>query len=73
MAKAAVKTRLARLEAQKAAVDGRPPDVGELQAEARGEPVRPVVAALAEKMRQYGREIESATKGFSPWPNAHKL
>lgn len=70
MAKAAIKARLTRLEAQKAAADNRPPDLEELRSEARGEPVRPSVAALAARMRAYGVEIEAATKGFSPWPRA---
>ena len=70
MTKAAILARLGRLEAQKRAVDLRKPSIEELQAEARGEPVRPVVAALAARMRAYGREIEAATLGFSRWPRA---
>ena len=68
MAKAAIKARLTRLEAQKRAVDLRKPSIEELRAEARGEPVRPSVAAMAARMRAYGVEIESATLGFSRWP-----
>jgi len=68
MAKAAIKARLTRLEAQKRAVDLRKPSVEELRSEARGEPVRPVVAALAARMRSYATELEAATLGFSRWP-----
>ena len=68
MVKTAVRARLARLEARKRAVDNRNPSVEELRAEARGEPVRPVVAALAARMRSYAVEIEDSTRGFCPLP-----
>ena len=63
-----IHARLRRLEATMLARETRKPSVEELRAEARGEPVRPVVADLAEKMRAYGREIDAATVGFCPWP-----
>ena len=68
MARAALIARLARLERQKQAENTKKPTLAELQAEAAGEPVRPVVAALAARMRVFGRELEAATLGFSRWP-----
>ena len=64
--------RLRQLERARHAHDLRKPSIEELQAEARGEPVRPSVAALAARMRAYGVELEAATLGFCRWPNASK-
>ena len=50
--------RVARLEAHKHAVDARPPSLDEMMAEAAGRPVRPVVAALAARMRAFTIELD---------------
>jgi hypothetical protein len=62
------RSRLRRLEQAKQAVDSRPPSIEELRAEAMGEPVRPVVAALAARMREHCRFLDPWHHLREDWP-----